>query len=68
MFFVCFSTHSSFSIFFPSLFHCVLKGRMQYYEVDPLVSIHVDDVVNTFYPSRIDNTKLMIGGKNCWNI
>ena len=38
---------------------------MQYYEVDPLVSIHVDDVVNTFYPSRIDNTKLMIGGKNC---
>lgn len=37
---------------------------MTSYEVDPLVSIHVDDVINTFYPSRIDNSKILIGGQN----
>lgn len=37
---------------------------MSFYGVDPLVHIHVDDVVTTFYPSRIDNSKVMIGCKN----
>ena len=37
---------------------------MSFYGVDPLVHIHVDDVVTTFYPSRIDNSKVLIGCKN----
>ena len=37
---------------------------MACYGVDPLVSIKVDDVVTTFYPSHIDNSKIMIGCKN----
>lgn len=37
---------------------------MSFYGVDPLVHIHVDEVVTTFYPSRIDNSKVLIGCKN----
>lgn len=34
---------------------------MRSYEVDPLVSIQGEGIVNTFYPSRIDNSKIFVG-------
>ena len=37
---------------------------MPFYDIDPLVSINGDDVANVFYPSRIDNSKIMIGCQN----
>lgn len=37
---------------------------MPFYDIDPLVSINGDDIANVFYPSRIDNSKIMIGCQN----
>ncbi|KAK8792487.1 hypothetical protein WA588_004983 [Blastocystis sp. NMH] len=34
---------------------------MRNYEVEPLVSIQGEGIVNTFYPSRIDNSKIFVG-------
>lgn len=37
---------------------------MSFYEVHPLVSIPGEEIINVFRPSRIDNSKIMIGYKN----
>ncbi len=43
---------------------CLSTSNMRNYEVDPLVSIKTEGVVNTFCPSRIDNSKIFIGCQN----
>ncbi len=37
---------------------------MSFYEVNPLKSIHGEEIINVFRPSRIDNSKIMIGCQN----